>query len=238
MRKISKLNTDLLTSLDEYKDFVLENRPDKLLPNWPVKAKFAKENRHEYATSLECLKSMDPETHDGYPPDSLGYDLNEMTINKTIKHDGHKFTTEERKVLDRYIEMSRFVDEEIGHSIGFRDSALKMFYPDNGYIAWHTNWNAAGYNCILTWSDGSGYWRHLDSTDEEPGSIRPDPDKKLVHIQDEPGWHCKLGYYGKKEEHNKIVWHAAYGGPRITLGFIVFNVNIWNDIVDELTSEE
>ena len=61
---------------------------------------------------------------------------------------------------------------------------------------------------------------------------------KLVHIDDVPGWHCKLGYYGKKEEHNKIMWHAAYGGPRITLGWVVFDENIWEDIIEELTSEE
>ena len=57
-------------------------------------------------------------------------------------------------------------------------------------------------------------------------------------MQDVPGWHCKLGYYGKKEEHNKIMWHAAYGGPRITLGWGVFDEHIWEDIIEELTSEE
>ena len=114
-----------------------------------------------------------------------------------------------------------------------------MFYPENGYIAWHTNWNVPGFNCLFTWNPtGQGYWRHLDSSTQEPGSIIPDPDKHLVHMQDVPGWHCKLGYYGKKEEHNKIMWHAAYGGPRITLGWVVFDENIWEDIIEELTSEE
>ena len=34
------------------------------------------------------------------------------------------------------------------------------------------------------------------------------------------------------------MWHAAFGGPRITLGWVVFDQNIWDDIVEELTSEE
>ena len=66
----------------------------------------------------------------------------------------------------------------------------------------------------------------------------PDPETKLVHLQDKDGWHCKLGYYGKKEEHNKIMWHSAYGGPRITLGFVVFDEAIWEDIVEQLTEDE
>ena len=34
------------------------------------------------------------------------------------------------------------------------------------------------------------------------------------------------------------MWHAAYGGPRITLGWVVFDEHIWEDIIEELTSEE
>ena len=33
------------------------------------------------------------------------------------------------------------------------------------------------------------------------------------------------------------MWHSAFGGPRITLGWVVFDENIWADIVDELTDE-
>jgi hypothetical protein len=31
------------------------------------------------------------------------------------------------------------------------------------------------------------------------------------------------------------MWHAAFGGPRITLGFVVKDPAVWDDIVDELT---
>ena len=34
------------------------------------------------------------------------------------------------------------------------------------------------------------------------------------------------------------MWHAAFGGPRITLGWVVYDENIWEDIIEELTSEE
>ena len=237
MRQILTLPADLLTSLNEYKDWILANRPDKNLPNWQCKGKFIKEGRPEYAASLECLKSTPAESHNGFPPDSFGYDLNMMSMQQQLDNND-SLTPEEKEWVKTYKEKSDWVDEEIGHAIGFKFCALKMFYPEDGYIAWHTNWNVPGFNCLFTWSDGSGYWRHIDSSNEPEGSLRADPDKHLVHIQDVDGWHCKLGYYGEKQEHNKIMWHAAYGGPRITLGFVVKDPAIWEDIVDELTSGE
>ena len=235
MRQVLTLTSEILTVLDEYRDFVLANRPDKIFSdNWPVKGKFLKENRPEYATSLECIKSMKPETHDGFPPDSYGYDLNEPTIKQTLP----RLSPEERVHAEKFLEKSRWLDDTLGNLLGYRFCALKMFYPENGYIAWHTNWNVPGYNAIFTWSDGTGYWRHIDSTNEKEGSIMADPEKNLVHLQDKDGWHVKLGYYGRKEEHNRIVWHSAFGGPRITLGFVVFDENIWADVVEELTAAE
>ena len=239
MRQVLTLPTDLLTVLDEYSNWVSQNPPDVNLPNWRTKGKFKKEDRSEFSTSLDCLKSMDPNTHDGYPPDSYGYDLNEPTLRKTLEVEGHRFTSDEKEWIKKYIEKSQDLDDTLGAYIGYKFCALKMYYPKDGYIAWHTNWNVPGFNCLFTWNPtGEGYWRHLDSSGEKPGSIRANPDIKLVHIDDVPGWHCKLGYYGKKEEHNKIMWHAAYGGPRITLGWVVFDENIWEDIIEELTSEE
>jgi len=238
MKQILTLNTDLLEILNKYSNFISENRPDKNLPNWPnLKGKFYREGRPEFSTSLECLKSMPHDEHNGFPPDSYGYDLNEPTLKRTLELEGDRFTPEEKKWMQTYIEKSQELDDELGTYIGYKFCALKMFYPEDGYIAWHTNWNVPGFNCLFTWNPtGQGYWRNLDSTQEKEGSILPDPDTKLVHMDDPVGWHCKLGYYGKKEEHDKIMWHSAFGGPRITLGWVVFDQNIWDDIVDELTN--
>jgi hypothetical protein len=236
MRQVLTLSSDLLIVLDRYQQWLMENRPDKNLPNWKTRGKFMKENRPEYAASVECLKSMSIEDHDGFPPDSFGYDLNDQSLKEARRNNA--LTPEELVWVDKYIEKSQELDDTLGAMIGYRFCALKMFYPENGYIAWHTNWNVPGFNCLFTWSNGNGYWRNLDPTSEKPGSLQADPDTKLVHMQDPVGWHCKLGYYGKKEEHDKIMWHAAFGGPRITLGFVVYDENIWADIVDELTSEE
>lgn len=236
MRQVLTLPSAILTVLDEYQTWLMANRPDVNLPNWKTKGKFMKEGRPEYAASIECLKSGQVEAHDGFPPDSYGYDLNDKSLTDGRKH--NNLTPQEQVWVDKYIEKSQWLDDTLGAMIGYRFCALKMFYPEDGYIAWHTNWNVPGYNCLFTWSNGNGYWRNLDPSNEKPGSLQADPDTKLVHLQDPPGWHCKLGYYGRKEEHDKIMWHAAYGGPRITLGFVVFDKNIWADIVEELTEME
>ena len=237
MRQVLTLPADLLTYLNEYQEFIAANPPNEKLPNFRMKGKFHSEGRSEYAASIECLESTPAETHDGFPPDSYGYDLNEETLKRVLLNEGHNFSDDEKEWIQKYIEKSKWVDDKIGTWIGFKFCALKMFYPADGYIAWHTNWNVPGFNCLFTHSNGDGYWRHIDSSEEPEGSVRA-PSDKLVHIQDVDGWHCKLGYYGEKKEHNKIMWHAAYGGPRITLGFVVGDPDIWEDIVEEITSAE
>lgn len=237
MRQVLTLPADLLTYLNEYQEFIAANPPNEKLPNFRMKGKFHSEGRSEYAASIECLESTPAESHDGFPPDSYGYDLNEETLKRVLLNEGHNFSDDEKEWIQKYIEKSKWVDDKIGTWIGFKFCALKMFYPADGYIAWHTNWNVPGFNCLFTHSNGDGYWRHIDSSEEPEGSFRA-PSDKLVHIQDVDGWHCKLGYYGEKKEHNKIMWHAAYGGPRITLGFVVGDPDIWEDIVEEITSAE
>ena len=238
MRKISNLNGEILTVLDRYKDKVYNNLDFSKI--YRHGNKFGNEGRPLFATGIDCLRSMDHMNHVGYPPDSDGIDL---TIN------GMKQPMEEGKTdYDQYkkaVEYGYEVDEGLMSLIGFRNPALKMFYPEDGYIAWHTNWNAVGMNIIFTYSpSGKGYWRHINpegSTSPVP-NLGPNKEEwsedhpNFVHIQDPPGWHCKVGYYGKKEEHDKIVWHSAAsnGEKRITLGFIVYEPEMWEPMVEEL----
>ena len=99
MRQVLTLPTDLLTVLNKYSDWVSQNPPDVNLPNWRTKGKFKKENRSEHAASLECLKSSPADRHDGFPPDSYGYDLNEPTLRKTLQEEGHRFIQKKKNGL-------------------------------------------------------------------------------------------------------------------------------------------
>ena len=58
-----------------------------------------------------------------------------------------------------------------------------MWYPKDGYIAWHNNWNVPGYNVLFTYTEtGNGYWRHINPAGSK-GKINKPFDKHLVHLQ-------------------------------------------------------
>lgn len=228
MQVIPNLNEKLIGYLDEFKDWIFSEHVQSALTSkieWP-KNIYMTEGRPEYSTSRELLMSIDADSHSGFPPDLYGIDLNYDTMKRmTVKADP-EFYEEIRRVNNE-------VDDKLRNFLGARYAALKAFYPCNGYIAWHTNWNAPGYNIIFTYSKGGdGYWRHIDPIGSN--THKPDPEK-LVHIPDQPGWHCKIGYYGTKAETDKLVWHSAYTNePRITMGYVIYDEAIWRNMVEEI----
>lgn len=113
----------------------------------------------------------------------------------------------------------------IQNFIGSPLNALCMFYPSEGYIGWHHNGNASGWNFILTYSvDGDGYFKYYNQHTDE-----------FVTLQDEPGWNFRFGYYPNQQtEPENVFWHCAYTKrPRCTIGFIVPNKDVWQSIVEE-----
>jgi hypothetical protein len=174
--------------------------------------------------------SLDHKKEVGYPPDSRGVDFLQEKAYRCMEMGDMSFDTY-KKVKAAGDELDDWMDR----NVGFRNPALKMYYPEDGYIAWHHNGNANGYNILFTYKfpdcNQKSYWRHVDPTGNK--TEIPDP-KKIVTIEDVPGWHCKTGYYGRKEEPERLLWHSAFGGPRITLGFIVYDERMWLDVLDEL----
>ena len=75
MTPIYEIQSEILTLLNEWKEFVWGLDMARLMKR---RGKFFREDRSEFATSVECLSSMDHEEHDGFPPDSHGYDFNQI----------------------------------------------------------------------------------------------------------------------------------------------------------------
>lgn len=239
MTPIYQIQSEILTYLDEWKEFVWSlDLEENFGPDKKYKArggKFFKEGRSEYACSVECLQTINHMEHDGYPPDSYGFDLNQIG---TWMKSGHT----DPEVGAPLMEKSKWLDDNLGAYLGYRFCALKMWYPPKGYISWHTNWNVPSYNILFTYNPtGEGFWRHIDPT----GSDSPKPnltggnEANVVTIPDAKGWSCKVGYYGRKEEHEKIVWHTAYADvPRITLGYVIYDEGIWKNAVEEIAGTD
>lgn len=116
---------------------------------------------------------------------------------------------------------------KIGSYLGTPNNALAMTYPDNGYIGWHHNGNAPGYNILLTYSqDGDGHFSYWDNDT-----------KSIVRLQDKPGWNVRVGYYPNERKHpDKVFWHMAETKKqRITLAWVLDHKDMWTNLIDEIT---
>jgi len=112
--------------------------------------------------------------------------------------------------------------------LGTEREALSMLYPDDGYIGWHHNGNASGYNILLSHSlDGDGgfsYW------DYETKSVKT--------IQDKPGWNVKVGYYpSERKNPERVYWHMAKTKKsRISIAWVIDQKDMWKNMIDQITS--
>ena len=118
---------------------------------------------------------------------------------------------------------------ELMIELGVRVNALSQFYPPEGYIGWHNNADAPGYNLIFTWSEtGNGWFKFID----EHGIIQT--------IYDTPGWSLKAGYFGTYDEGN-VCYHAAYTKCwRMTHSFVVErnDKDYWLDCIEHISNGE
>lgn len=190
-------NEEFLELLNEYSNFV-ESIDISKVSNYP------KEGDADWYTSQDYCKQImyKGREHQGYPESSVGFEVR----SEHFRYDD----------LDAQLELGakgeRLVDE-VCMFLGAHRKALSMVYPPGGYIGWHNNANAHGYNIIFTWSkEGDGQWEHIDPVTREH-----------VVIPDVKGWQCKYGYYGSYDDYDSVLYHAAKTNClRSTIAF-VFN---------------
>lgn len=80
-----------------------------------------------------------------------------------------------------------------------------FFYPENGYMSWHTNEDAPGLRLYLSYTEyeGESFFIYRDG-----GKIIKDPDLK--------GWTAREFEINSKSP----LWHSVYADkPRISVGF-------------------
>jgi len=161
-------------------------------------------------TSLDYLKkALSTPVEYGYPKSTCGVEMmNGVGVVPT------KFVRKAKEANDALMEF-----------FGARNNALQMYYPAGGYIGWHNNCNASGYNIVLSCNpEGDGEFEHYDHINN-----------KLNVFKDEKNWNVKVGYFGSAKEQDKIYWHCARTRtPRITFSYVVYDKNIWNDMVADI----
>jgi hypothetical protein len=210
MKVISEIHQDLKQILTEYSDWFfaqdLEKIEKYIVPR-PNKDRNDKYTTNEYLQ--KCLKQ--PEKY-GFPEKIWGLE---------IHHDRN--TIPDKKLVEK----TREVNEELLNFFGARNNALQLYYPPGGFIGWHNNGNAHGYNIILSCNpEGDGEFEHWDHVNN-----------KLDVMEDTKGWSCKVGYFGKFSEPKEVYWHCARTrSPRLTFSFVIYDKNIWDDMIEDISA--
>jgi hypothetical protein len=158
---------------------------------------------------LQAVLDMDGR-HEGYPEISKSYDFNQGGLPGEFQ--------------DKYNELTN----KLVTFLGARNQAVHVYYPKQGFMSWHNNWNAHGYNILLSYTEGGGgFFKYRDPVTHE-----------IVEMLDKPGWTCKVGYYGRGREPDKVYYHCAGTyEPRLTMGFVVPNLDMWRCMIEDISGE-
>jgi len=176
----------------------------------------------------------DPNASCGYPNKEIFFSL---------------INIEQRFGVDKVKQLRSIVSEISYKFLGGNSVALTAFYPPGGYIPWHHNGNAPGWNILLHYSFGGN------------GSFFSWHDNEIIEYKDKDReWLCRAGRFldttpphdrfappgqkprgGEDVPHAGVMdasWHSARTLDwRFTLSTITNCEEIWLDIIDELETE-
>lgn len=224
MQKIELKNREVIEALNEYKDFIwskietnqinedlIFNCQDHTRDRWIA---------DDYRDRIIARHNK----HDGFPESLRNYKFTQPDVSSETSH-GNLY-----KKAEPYRDAAIKLNTTLMTTLSTRRNSLCAVYPPGGWISWHNNANAYGYNILFTWSEkGDGCFKYWDM---EKG--------KEVIIQDEPGWQCKMGYFGGyHEDRNKLCYHAAHNDDwRITVAYIFVEAEeFWKEVVEDIQTE-
>ena len=148
--------------------------------------------------------------HQGYPETAFCCDIG--MVDSVPKH--HR-------------DMQQKLNRELISFLGARNNAVHVYYPENGVMGWHTNWNASGYNILLSYNteENGGFFRYLDPITKE-----------MVTLWDPKGWSVKFGYFGRRSETDKVFYHCAGSrSKRLTLGYVIPHEDLWKSMIEDIS---
>jgi hypothetical protein len=130
------------------------------------------------------------------------------------------------QIMVPYRDKGEELNKKLMTELSARKNTLVTCYPPGGWISWHNNANASGYNVLFTWSETGDGW--FDYWDMEK--------KERVRVPDVKGWQCKMGYFGSYDQPERVCWHAASTDClRITSAYVFAEAEtIWQDVVDDI----
>lgn len=210
MQTLKSIHPDLLSILDNFQKWFFQQDLQSIRID--RRDDFKKGLSYMECTERPYLKEALP-TPDrfGYPRDCYGTDMN----------------TQPNHIPNHFHPILKTLDDDLITFLGARNNALKMYYPPKGFIGWHNNGNAHGYNIVMTYSkDGNGSFYSYDIKNDN-----------IIEYKDKIGWTIKVGYFGHFKEPDKVYWHSAKTeSDRLTLSYIIYDKNLWENMVEEIES--
>ena len=221
MRQIEIRNEELLGILNEYpklKD--MEGFQENV---HLVAGSHKNEREHYVGDNFRCKIMGDGTKHDVYPDQCVGYDFR-------LNSKGHEIFERNSRAEWRtnFLSVISSLNDKMMNFLSVRNNALACLYPPGGYIAWHNNANAPGYNFIFSWSEtGDGWFKYVDPNNQQ-----------VVTVQDKPGWQLKAGYFGHYGEREKLLYHAASTDCwRCTVSYVFSHEDAAEDFREEIIEE-
>lgn len=216
VRDINLKNEEFISILDEYKNVLLHRDNQSTEPFIARELSITNENKKaEDWISDDYMNDIISQgrSHDGYPRVLKGFT-------------GLKFQDSHHVNGDKIKEATKTLNSKLIEFLSCKNNALNACYPPGGFISWHNNANAPGYNIIITYSEtGEGWFDYWDLDKKE-----------RVRIQDKPGWQAKMTYFGPYDSPEKLCYHAAYTDCyRITVAFVFAEADeFWQEVIEDL----
>lgn len=212
--KFIDISDELLEMLEPYSNWFFKQDLTHLIEMSEKNPKNTGESI-EYCCSEEYLDVIVTKDgrHEGYPEISYSCDI--------MENAGQIDSNFKKPQIELQTKLTQW--------LGARNEAVHVFYPVNGFMGWHNNWNAHGYNILLSYTEnGGGFFRYRDPKTHE-----------VIHLQDPGGWSCKVGYYGRGREPDKVYYHCAgTTEPRVTLGYVIPHLELWRDMCSDISGQD
>jgi hypothetical protein len=190
-----------------------------------------------FIKTIESLDISELEISNRDPDISTNYGVSEkylkIIVDKGSKHKGSPeaiigvdlCALPSEKLPIHWREFSDDIRFNFTRELGAQQNALCCYYPPNGYIGWHDNHDAPGYTVLFNWSrGGDSFYRFRDPIT-----------KKMVTIDDRPGWSCKTGWYGPGDG---ATFHCAKTNePRWSIAFYLKDKELRDQLIYDIEHE-
>jgi hypothetical protein len=215
MKDVKINNQSVLDALNEYKDWLVPKfHNGEMAKDLVLHCKDQERDRWLDDGYLERQMAKG-RGHDGFP-ESM------QVFHGTMPDGGGAMD----QIMVPYRDQGEVLNKKLMTELSARKNTLVTCYPPGGWISWHNNANASGYNVLFSWSETGDGW--FDYWDMEK--------KERVRVPDVKGWQCKMGYFGSYDQPERVCWHAASTDClRITCAYVFAEAEtIWQDVVDDI----